>query len=256
MKRIIAIICTVMIIGALCCGCALVPKWNTDPTPASSTEAASTQEAQATQEIPATASANNETQVDVSSASVSDYVREAKESVVVQPGGGEKRFRIPEILLGSKDAAAANSEIIERYGSYFDDPYAREYVISMDYEAYLYDRILSVFVKNSVDGGNSNGLCYSFDITTGDKLNNETLCSMTGRDYNAVIDTLTTNLTAYYDEKYSGLPANDEMRSKTLSSDNINASVLFLDGSHRLTAMVNLYAAVGGGNWVDTIPAE
>ena len=70
---------------------------------------------------------------------VSDYVKNAKENVVVLPGGGEKRFRLPELLIDSSDARAANNEIMTKFGSYFDDPEARNYVISMDYEAYLYD---------------------------------------------------------------------------------------------------------------------
>ena len=120
----------------------------------------------------------------------------------------------------------------------------------------MYDKFLSVYVKDYVDGGNTSGLCYCFDITDGSELSAEKLCSMTEHDYNTVIGTLKTNLTSYYDDKYSKLPGNDEERSKTLADSNIKASKMFLDDSHELTAMVQIYAAVGGGRWVETIPAE
>lgn len=257
MKRILALICTAVLIGTIFGGCTSVPKTDKDPTQASSaaTEAAATQTAQETQ-AQTTASATEQKQNDSSIGVLSDYIRNADERVTVLPGGGEKRFRIPEILLDSTDAAAANTAIKEKFGGYIEDPDAHNYVSKLDYEAYLYDKFLSVYVKCSVDGGNSYGQCYCFDVTTGKELDGETLCSMTDRSYETAIDTLTTNLTSYYDEKYSKLPGNDDMRSQTLSSDNIKASKMFLDDAHRLTAMVNIYAAVGGGNWVETIPAE
>lgn len=193
---------------------------------------------------------------DPASAALSDYIKNAKESVIILPGGSEKRCAIPEILIDSSDAKAANREIVEKYGDYFDDPEGHNYVTELNYEAYLYDKFLSVYVKNKVDGGNSYGLCYCFDITNGNELSAEKLCSMTDHDYNTAISVLKTHLTSYYDDKYSQLPSNDEMRSQTLADSNIKASKLFLNDAHELTAMVQIYAAVGGGNWVETIPAE
>lgn len=258
MKRFIALFCALIIAGAVCSACGSKPKenGNTEPTGAAPT-AAPAETVAATQEAEATvAPATQEVLHDPASAQLSDLVKNAKESVIVQPGGGEKRCAIPEILLDSSDAKAANSEIMEKHGDYFEDPSSHEYVNELNYEAYLFDKYLSVYIKSKVDGGNTSGLCYCFDITTGSELNGETLCSMTGRDYNTAIGTLKTNLTSYYDEKYSRLPNNDDYRNKTLSDSNVNASKLFLDDAHKLTAMVNIYAAVGGGNWVVTIPAE
>lgn len=257
MKRIIALLCAVILIGTICCGCSLlpIPKRIPRPTevPAESVAATQAQTDAATSAGETQAPA---TQAPAAVGKLSDYVKTGQEAAVVMSGGDEKHLRIPEILLDSTDAAAANKAIDAQFGEYIDDPEAHNYVISLDYEAYLNDNILSVYVKGSFDGGNSYGQCYSFDVNTGKELNNEALCSAAGRDYNAAIGALSSNLTEYYDDKYSNLPANDDMRNQTLASDNIAASKMLLNGSGKLSAMVDIYAAVGGGHWVDVIPAE
>lgn len=264
MKRLIALLLAGVLAASALSACSFLPK---KAKPTSPTEASSTADTSPTKsekggdeevdpDVASSAARKEEMKNKSSSAALSDYIKDAKESVIILPGGGEKRCAIPEILLDSSDAKSANAEITEKYGAYFDDPEGHNYVIELNYEAYLYDKFLSVYVKDYVDGGNTSGLCYCFDITDGSELSAEKLCSMTEHDYNTVIDTLKTNLTSYYDEKYSKLPGNDEERSKTLADSNIRGSKMFLNDSHELTAMVQIYAAVGGGRWVETIPAE
>ena len=250
MKRMIALLCALVLIGTVCCGCSIfpIPKRVSKPTvaPAPSETVAATQEA-------TTAPA---TQAPAVIGKLSDYVKTGKEATVVMSGGKEKHLRLPEIRLDSTDAAAANNAIDGKFGEYIDDKDAHDYVISLDYEAYLNDKILSVLVKGSVDGGNSYGQCYCFDVLTGVKLSNVAVCELTGHDYDAACAAIGSNLKTYYDEKYSGLPGNDEMRSQTLDESNVKNAIMYLDGSGKLMAMTDIYAAVGGGHWVESIPAE
>ena len=268
MKRLLALLLAGILAASALSACSYLPKKgkSTSPTDAplptyvpssksSKSEKAKDDEKQ-DPDVASSNARNEEVKNDSSTAVISDYIKDAKESVIILPGGGEKRCAIPEILLSSSDAKAANSEIIKTYGTYFDDPEKYNYVSELYYEAYLYDKFLSVYVKEKVDGGNTTGLCYCFDITDGSELSAEKLCSMTNHDYNTAISTLKTNLTSYYDGKYSNLKDNDEMRSKTLEDSNIKASKMFFNDSHELTAMVQIYAAVGGGHWVEIIPAE
>lgn len=254
MKKKIALICAVMLIAAVCGGCSGFGGGKTSSSQPSSS-AAETQAPPATQApeatvaptTPATAAPETQAPADSSIGELSEYVRTAKES---------GNLRLPEILLDSDDAAAANAEIMAQYGAYVDDPESHNYVGALDYEAYLNQNVLSVLITGKLDGGNSFGQCYTFDVTTGKELSNEELCSLTGRDHSAASSTLKTNLTSYYDEKYSNLPANDELRNQTLSDQNVGASKMYLDGSDKLMALVQTFAAVGGGKWVATIPAE
>ena len=263
MKRLTALLLAGMLAASALSACTSSPK-KEEKTSAtdvpSSAYASSSKSDKSGEEVDTDVASSNasdeEMKSDPAAAALSDYIKNAKESVIILPGGGEKRCAIPEILMDSSDAKAANNEIMEKYGDYFNDPEGHEYVIELNYEAYLYDKFLSVYVKSKVDGGNTSGLCYCFDITDGSELSTEKLCSMTDRDYNTAIGALKTNLTSYYDDKFGKLPGNDEMRSQTLADSNIKASKLFLNDAHELTAMVQIYAAVGGGNWVETISAE
>lgn len=265
MKRLLTLLLAGVLAAGALSACTSVPKKKTEPTdptfpvyvPSSKTVQSQAEQDKDKQDTDvASSAARDEVKDTPSDASISDYVKNAKESVIILPGGGEKRCAIPEFLFDSNDAKAANSEILEKHGAYFDDPESHNYVSELNYEAYLYEKYLSVYIKSRVDGGNTTGLSYCFDITTGKELSSEKLCSMTGRDYNTAISKLKANLTSYYDEKFSKLPNNNEYRDKTLADSNLKASKMFLNESHQLTATVSVYAAVGGGNWFETISAE
>lgn len=264
MKRLLTLLLAgVLAAGALsACGSVSKKETNTAPTDAplptyaASSKSAGADSAEDDPEAVSSNASDEERKGEDSIGTLSDYVKNARETVIVQGGGTEKRCRIPKILLDSSDAKAANSEITAKYGEIFDAPDRHSYIISLDYEAYLYDKFLSVYINCRVDGGNSDGLCFCFDVTTGKVLGSETLCSMLGRDYNTVLGKLKDNLTSYYDKKFSMLQDNDEMRSQTLADSNVDSTKMFLNESHQLMAMVNIYAAVGGGQWVETISAE
>ena len=248
MKKLFSVLLVCVITASALSACSLIPGFGRPKnTPAPTAAPAVT-------EAPAVTAAPAATEAPIGS--LSDYVQIAKKASFTFEDGTTRTYQLPEIELSSADAAAANTEIMDRFG---DD--VKEYtdyspVVSLDYEAYLNDQFLSVIVTGKYDGGNSYGLCYTFDVTNGSELNSVTLCSMLGRDYNDAINKLTENLTAYYDEKYGAMPGNDTERAKTLDSANISAAKMYLDGNGFLTALVDIYAAVGGGHWVDSVSAQ
>ena len=257
MKKLCALLLVCLFTAAALSACSLFPFIPTQkPTQpaASSPVSADATDAPAVTDAPAT-----QAPTEITVGTVDSYVKDADKASFTFDDGDTRVYRIPEILLDSADAAAANTEIAERFGEDIEDVRGfTDYcpVVSLDYEAYLSDVYLSVIVKGTFDGGNSYGLCYTFNVTTGNELNNVTLCSATGRDYNTVLGTLTANVTEEYDAKYGTMPGNDSERAKTLDSANIEAAKLYLDGSGKLMAMVDIYAAVGGGHWVYSIAAE
>ena len=251
MKRLIALLLVCVFAASALSACGIFPRI---PKPRPTEPVNTVPTAAAVTEAPAETDAPAATQAVIGS--LDNYVKTAKKASFTFEGGNTKTYRIPEILLDSDDAAAANAEIMERFG---DD--VREYddyspVIELDYEAYLNDEYLSVIVKGSFEGGNSYALCYTFNVLNGNELNSSTLCSATGRDYNTALSKLTENLTAEYDEKFGTMPGNEGERSKTLDSANIKAAKMYLDDSGKLMAMVDVYAAVGGGHWIYSVSAE
>ena len=184
-----------------------------------------------------------------------DYVRVAKQATSYFDGN-EKTVRIPEIVINSDDADAANIEILNRFGEDVQEYTEYMPIISLDYEAYLSGKILSVVTTGRYDGGNSYGLCHVFDVTTGKALDSKDVCTAALTEYASAVSALSTNLTAYYDEKYSALPGNDSEREKTLADSNLSSAKMYLDNSGNLMALVDIYAAVGGGHWVAQISAQ
>lgn len=250
MKRIVALMIAAAMIAAVCCGCAIGRK-RISKDPVNIAVPTNTIETQADPPTVNVEPEKKQTPTQKPVGQLSDYVRTAKEVELTN-----RTLRLPEILIDSDDAKSANETIMGKFGEYIDDPERHNYVGALDYEAYLNDVILSVLITVKYDGGNTYGQCYSFDVNTGVKLSNTALCKLAGRDYDTAKSALKTNLTTYYDEKYSDLPDNEKMRSQTLDDSNINAAIMYLDGSGRLKAMIEIFAAVGGGHWVTTIPAE
>lgn len=245
MKKIFALILTALVCISALTACSININL-TPPTEAPAAEAPAETAAPAPTEAPATKAP---VPTDPPVGTLGDYVKTAQEKTVSFGDGNANTLRIPEITLDSAPAKAANTEITERFGSAFGSENTTG-AYAIDYEAYLNGTILSVVVTASYDGGNSYGLCYNFDVTTGDALDSAALCKAIGEDYDAVLTDLYDELKDSYEEKWSALPGNDTEKAKTFADDNLKAAKLYLDGDGDLMAMADTYAAVGGGHWI------
>lgn len=207
------------------------------------TEAA--QSASTEADVPATAAPETEAPAtEAPVGTLSDYVRTANEITKDFGDGSTNTLRLPEILLDNADAKAANSEISEKFGD-TDNSGAYE----LDYEAYLNGKVLSVVITSKNQGGNSYALTYNFDVTSGSAMDNQSICDVAGESYSDVLADLRDELTDYYDEKWGALSGNDTERDKTYSDENLREAKLYLDGEGDIMAVVDIYAAVGGGHW-------
>ena len=246
MKKITALFLAVILILSLsACSININTGGTEAPSTADGTAAQST-EAQNTE-----ASAT-----EVGTGALSDYVKTAKEiKATYEDSPYPVVLRMPEILLSGNDAAEANKEISDKFSKYMTESDAIG-INDLDYAASLNGQVLSVVIMSRFDGGNSYGLCYNFDVTTGGRLGNEAMCKLAGKDYIKGIGTLRKELKAYYDSRYANLPDNEAERSKTLDDSNLHAASMYIDSSGKLMALVKTYAAVGGGQWIVQIKAE
>ena len=183
--------------------------------------------------------------------SLSDYVRTAREVIREFSDGNTNTLRLPELLLSGDDAAAANKELSETFGDMTNSG-----MYALDYEACLSGSVLSLVTTAKYDGGNSDALCCNFDVITAERLDSEALCAALGYDHDAVVKALKANLADYYEEKYASIPGNDTEREKTLSDENLREAALYLSADGKPAAIVDIYAAVGGGHWVAQLDAE
>lgn len=184
---------------------------------------------------------------------VDDYVSVAQTNTVTFGDGNTNTLSIPKINIDSDDAKSVNSEIIDKFGEAVK---GNQGAYAIDYESGMKGAALSVTITAKYDGGNSYGESYSFDVTTGKRLDNKALCELIGSDYNDAQAVLKKNLTAYYEDKYSTLPGNDKEKEKTLSDENVKSAKLYIDKDGRLTGLADVYAAVGGGHWIAQLSAE
>jgi len=242
MKRTLAVILALIFVTAAFSACSINININ-KPTEDSGTTEASTEaatEAATETAEPTTAPVGT----------LDDYVKTAKENTVTYGDGNTNTLRIPEILIDSADAKAANQEIESKFGAAVNSGDSYQGIYSLDYEAYLNGTALSVVVISKHDGGNTYGLAYNFDVLTGNKLDNKQICDAAGENYEEELADLREELEEYYEEKYGAMPGNDAEREKTYSDDNLRQAVMYLDNDGDIMALVDIYAAVGGGHWV------
>lgn len=241
MKRTIALLLILIFALAALSACSINININ-KPTEADSTAASSEAATQAATESDEPTAAPIGT--------LSDYVKTGKEATVTYGDGNTNTLRIPELLLDSADAKAANEELQSKFGSALDNGSSYSGMYALDYEAYLNGSVLSVVTVGKYDGGNTYGLAYNFDVLTGKKLDNKQVCDMSGENYEEELADLREELEEYYEEKYGSMPGNDAEREKTFSDDNLKQAVMYLDNDGDFMALVDVYAAVGGGHWV------
>lgn len=247
MKRIVVLVLAMVLVAGVVSACSININLG---NPVSTQEAQTDAPADDTQAVQTDAPTEPVPQI----GTLDDYVRVYKEVSRSYGDGNTNILRLPEIMINAQDVYDANDELVEKFGDALSGENTGLY--ALDYDAYLNDTILSVVTTAKYEGGNSYGLAYVFDVTTGDRLNNETLCSMTGREYNTVMSDLKDELTDFYTEKYATLPGNDSEKEKTLSKDNISAAVLYPAANGKLMAMCDIYAAIGGGHWNELLEVE
>ena len=257
MKKLIALLLTVIFVMSALSACSFlgipIGKRPAPTAPAATSPAATT--------APATETAAPATQAPATTAPVSigslgDYVKTLKEKEVSFGNGKTNTLRLPEILIDSTDAKSANDEIVEKFGEVVNGDANSTGAYELDYEAYLNKNILSVVITSKYDGGNSYGLAYDFDVATGKALDSAALCEAIGKSYNTELDKLYEELVEYYEDKWGTLPGNETEKEKTYNYANLKAAVMYLDGDGDLMALVDTYAAVGGGHWVAQIEID
>ena len=247
MKRTIAVLLTLVLALSVLSACSININLGNEETEA---PAASVPQVDVPTAAPVT---EPQTEAPPQIGELEDYVGVYKQKEVSFSDGNTNTLRLPEILIDSADAKDVNAEIVDKFGDIVNGDAKSTGAYALDYEAYLNDEVLSVIIIAGFDGGNTYGLAYNFDVLTGESLSNRDLCDAVGKDYSSVKADLKDGIEDVYNEKFGSLPGNDTEKEKTFSNDNINDSVIYLDGNGRMKALVKFYAAVGGGQFVAQI---
>ena len=162
----------------------------------------------------------------------------------------KQTFRLPEILIDSADAREVNDEILEKYGSIMDaaaSPDSSVYNTFLDYDSYLTGSILSVVINAEYGSGHEwHYSVYNFDVTTGKKLTNRTLCKMIGTDWDTMKSTLKSVLKTFFVNNWPQYENTQSMYS-TLDSETLETARLFIGNTRKVRALCTIYIAAGSG---------
>ena len=193
------------------------------------------------------------TEVKESTGTAGDYVAVAREEYYDDINMNHPtRFRIPKITIDSDDARSANDEIVEIYTELMDAAANNDHSASCDYldfDAYLNGDILSVVITSKYNSTNYYKYSvYNFDTSTGKALNNRALCKKLGTTWDDVEETFRSKLKEEYCSKYPNFKDTEFMYS-TLSSNNLEASQLYLGSFKTLMADCTVYIGAGAGTY-------
>ena len=125
-------------------------------------------------------------------------------------------------------------------------------VSSLDYDCYQDDTLLSVLIRRVYFSHTVDYSVYNFNVKTGRRLSSEALCEAVGKSYDSAMATLESKLKYDYAGKYAtaSQPKNyEEDLKKTMSEDNLKASLFFLDSKGKLNAVCKEYTSVGTGEF-------
>ena len=170
---------------------------------------------------------------------------------------GHYTYHVPQITADTQGAAAINRAIEDVYG-----PIVREelesvsggsslFYLSITWETYQYDNILSLVVYCYVDMDANFYNVYLYDIAGGRQLTTADLLAALGMDETAFLDAVRQAAAERFDGQYRDLPADAdaylaERREWTLSDENINMDVAaYADDAGKLYVVLPIGSIAG-----------
>lgn len=173
-------------------------------------------------------------------------------------------LKVPEILLDSEDARQCNREIQDKFMPEFDYAYEAQSkeadygLRGMDYKAWIYEGTIVVWMSSTTAWVYTDYEVYMFDIETGERLDNDAVAAQFGLDNNYrenIKQTLASECLKLakeggYSEEGYYLPIYEQ----TISSENIDQSVLFIDQDGNLMMACTMYVPSGAGHYEYIFP--
>ena len=167
-------------------------------------------------------------------------------------------YRIPSITLQSEDAQEINRELNEWLTPYIEEQqkYHEEgismVVPSIDYEAWIYNEVLTLVVTMQTDWSQTFYRVYNLDIYSGEDLDNEDLLRRTNLTESAFFDALYAALNAKFDPAYAEMAGEEfftAQRERTLSEENLEEAELFFDAKGNAFVHVLVYSLAGADSY-------
>lgn len=170
---------------------------------------------------------------------------------------------IPEILIDSSDAQLCNDYLKETLGFHVDETVdAMEngnssMIRSIEYEAWIWNRTLTVYVMCATDYGYTAYDVYNFDLDTGVLLNNRSVAEKLGISWENCLDCMESTAEDEFERLFGSAPedAFKEMtEERNVWEANLREMVLFpgRDGAPQL--LTRVYGLAGAESYWYVLP--
>lgn len=158
-------------------------------------------------------------------------------------------------------AEEINAEIRERFGEAVEEQFSnmREelslWMLDISWKAYWNGDRLYLLVSEETDWGFTDYAVYGFDFVAGQRVTNEMVLAQAGVEESVYRENLREKTQLIYEDLYRSLPEEQrenagyyEQLERTVSDENLDEAVLFLDGTGEIEAVMKIYS-LAGADW-------
>lgn len=269
MKKTILLFCLIAMMLSLCSCLRPLPTYNDRKTHHTGESTQDTEKPEVSTEETSETEAPTEPEPAFVAPALSDCIGLYSEASVNYSDGYndyQATYQLPEILLDSWDAKRANEWIRTTFQPSIDDSIQAEmdkvslFCFGISYEAWIYDRYLSLVITETNDWDCGRYLVLTFDLTDGSWLSNKEFAAYLGMDDAALFEAIRSSLLYHFDDTYSDLPAEFKddffymQRDKQTSDDAVYDTELFIgrDGSVQMACA--LFSMAGADSYAHLLP--
>lgn len=268
MKKLLAIFCILALVLSFAACTRPLPVYTPSTRP-EETSASSQTDAPAATEAPVETIAPAETDAPFVAPALSECVGLYAETSVSYSDGYndyDATYQLPELLLNSSDAKRANDLIRSTFQPSIDESLQQEmdkvslFCFGISYEAWIYDRYLSLVITENNDWDCTRYMVFSFDLTDGSWLGNEEFADYLGMSETDLRETIRSALTYHYIDMYSDLPDEykdefyDAQLAKQSDDEYVDETELFIGKDGTVQMSCYLCSIAGADSYAHLLP--
>lgn len=168
------------------------------------------------------------------------------------------KYRVPKIKLFGDDAEDANEDIQEECLPLIEESfnYAKDgvslYCTSIDYEAWLNNKYLTVIVTIGNDWGQRFYIVHTLDVLTGDEVDNDDFAKLLNITENQLDIKIKDTMESYYTNNFKGMEKVDiyyTQLEKTTSGENVDDAEVYYGENGQLYLHCTIYSLAGADSY-------
>ncbi len=170
-------------------------------------------------------------------------------------------IRVPKLLPFSKDAEACQQEIQDRYNPLLEEIRSNSakgfwpVLLSIEFEAYLNDGILSLVICEQTNYETSHYRVYNFDTASGVRLDSAVLAKKLAiTDYAEKAKQAAQSVFEQIHINCQDSPLHAQQQAATVSEENIAKGLLYLAEEGKPMVVMDIYPCAGAAYYSHAIP--